>query len=240
MSVRVGVMLPTFRERPDEALEVALEAEGRGIDGVFVYDHLWPMGRPDRPALAPFPMLGAVAARTQTVHLGTLVARIGVVPDEILAGEFTALDHLAPGRVVAGLGTGDHLSFNENRAYGVAVESAGDRRADVTVCARTLLERGITVWIGGTSRRTIAAAEAAGAVPNFWQASPEKVAEQAARTEVTWAGMAGPADTSAELDAAAIAAAGRPVVEAGASWVVFGWPLDLGQLALAADELRSA
>ena len=239
MSVRVGVMLPTFRDTPTEALDAALEAERLGIDGVFVYDHLWPMGQPDRPALAPFPLLGAVAELTRTVHLGTLVARIGIVPDEILAAEFTALAHLAPGRVVAGLGTGDHLSFNENRAYGVTVDPAGDRRADLSACARSLVDRGLTVWVGGLSRRTVEAAEAVGAVPNFWQAGPDRVAEQAARTEVTWAGMAGPASRSAGLDAAAIAAAGRPLVEAGASWVVFGWPLDLGQLASAASALRS-
>jgi alkanesulfonate monooxygenase SsuD/methylene tetrahydromethanopterin reductase-like flavin-dependent oxidoreductase (luciferase family) len=240
VSVRVGVLLPSFRDSPADALEVAIEAERRGIDGVFVYDHLWPMGRPDRPALAPFPLLGAVAARTTTVHLGTLVARIGLVPDETLAAEFGALAALAPGRVVAGLGTGDHLSFNENRAYGVTIEAADERRGDVEGTARALLAQGVTVWVGGRSRPTVEAALAAGAVPNFWQAPPEEVAAQAAQSEVTWAGMAGPADQSAGLAAAAIAAAARPVVEAGASWVVFGWPLDLTELAAAARTLRSS
>ena len=89
--VKVGVLLPTFRANPADAIGIAIEAEQLGIDGVFVYDHLWPMGRPDRPALAPFPMLGAIVAATSSLSVGTLVARVGVVPDETLVAEFAAL-----------------------------------------------------------------------------------------------------------------------------------------------------
>jgi hypothetical protein len=233
-------MLPTFRDTPADAIAIALEAEGLGMDGVFVYDHLWPMGRPDRPALAPFPMLGALAASTSRLSLGTLVARVGVVPDEILVAQFAALQHLAPGRIVAALGTGDRLSFNENRAYGVTLESADDRRTAVGRCARSLLELGITVWIGGLARPTIEVAEAVGAVPNFWQAAPERVAAQAARSEVTWGGMAQLNGVSEDLDAEALLVAARPIVDAGASWLVFGWPIRLPELATAAQALRRA
>ena len=235
---RVGVMLPTFRDSPDDALRIAAEAEELGIDGVFVYDHLWPMGRPDRPALSPFPVLGAIAARSARLWLGTLVARVGVVPDEVLIAEFATLAHLAPGRVVAGLGTGDRLSFNENRAYGVALDSAADRRAEVGECARALLDRGLTVWIGGTSAATVAVAESVGAVPNFWQVPPGRIAAQAIRSEVSWAGMAAPAD-GAGLDASALLVVARPLAEAGATWLVFGWPVALAELAAAARDLRA-
>src|ERR1700728_4195803 len=100
--VKVGVMLPTFRDTPRLALSTATEAEALGIDGVFVYDHLWPMGQPGRPALSPFPVLGAIAGSTTRLAIGTLVARVGVVPDETLVAEFAALSSLAPGRVIGG------------------------------------------------------------------------------------------------------------------------------------------
>ena len=61
--MRTGVVLPTFRDTPDEAFAAAEEAVGAGVDGVFCYDHIWPMGQPHRPALAPFPVLGALATR---------------------------------------------------------------------------------------------------------------------------------------------------------------------------------
>jgi hypothetical protein len=43
--MRIGVILPTFRDTPDEALETAARAEALGLDGVFCYDHVWPMGQ---------------------------------------------------------------------------------------------------------------------------------------------------------------------------------------------------
>ncbi|MHB1853012.1 MAG: LLM class flavin-dependent oxidoreductase, partial [Acidimicrobiales bacterium] len=65
MRVRTGVLLPIFQERADAALDAAERAELAGVDGVFCYDHLWPIGQPGRPALAPFPVLALVAARTR-------------------------------------------------------------------------------------------------------------------------------------------------------------------------------
>ena len=69
------------------------------MDGVFCYDHIWPLGQPERPALAPFPILGALATMLgpsrgpgEGPYLGTLVARVGLVPNAVLAAQFVALD----------------------------------------------------------------------------------------------------------------------------------------------------
>ena len=102
--IRAGVVLPTFRDSPDDAFAAAEAAVAAGIDGLFCYDHLWPMGQPERPALAPFPLLGALAARFGPSgdgagagpYFGTLVARIGLVPDAVLAAEFRALAASGP------------------------------------------------------------------------------------------------------------------------------------------------
>jgi len=238
VTTRVGVMLPTFRHTPADAIAIAMEAERLGLDGVFVYDHLWPMGSPERPALAPFPLLGALAASTSGVSLGPLVARVGIVPDETLVAQFAALHELAPGRVIAALGTGDRLSFDENRAYGLPPESAPERRAAVRRCARTLLDLGVTVWVGGNASATVAIAEEVGAVPNLWQATPERVAAQANRSEVTWAGMARPGGLREDLDADELTAIAGRLARAGASWLVFGWPVRLAELAAAAHLVR--
>jgi len=237
VSVRIGAMLPTFNDTPSEAIALAVEAESVGLDGVFVYDHLWPMGSPERPALAPFPLLGAIAASTSRIALGTLVARVGVVPNPTLTAQFCALDKLGPGRVIAGLGTGDRLSFNENRAYGLPLEPTDERRAAVRDCALALLDRGIRVWVGGNAPATIAIAEETGAVPNLWQATAERVAAQSARSEVTWAGMARPGLAGGNLGADDLIEMAQPLAMAGASWVVFGWPVRFSELARAAAAL---
>lgn len=218
--MRTGFILPTFSDTADAALAVARLAEEAGVDGVFCYDHLWPMGRPDRPAIAPFPLLGAVAVSTDQVAVGTLVARVGLVPDEVLVAEVEALSLLAPGRVVIALGTGDRLSAQENEAYGVPFAAAAHRRASLRRCTRLLRERGVPVWIGGGSPQTVAVAEEEGVAVNLWDVSPELVALQAQRCEVTWAGPApgSPAGVEALMEA---------LNDAGATWVVFGRPLPL-------------
>ena len=67
----------------------------------------------------------------------------------------------------------------------------------------------------------------------MWDAEPALVAERAAGpggVEVTWAGP--PPSASPPL-----AERVRALREAGATWVVFGWPVDVDELAAAAHRL---
>jgi alkanesulfonate monooxygenase SsuD/methylene tetrahydromethanopterin reductase-like flavin-dependent oxidoreductase (luciferase family) len=227
--LRVGVALPTFRD--DElALTVASEAEAAGVDGVFVYDHLWPMGRPDRPALAAFPVLGALAARTERLVLGPLVARVGMVPGPVLEGRFAALVDLAPGRVVAGLGTGDAKSAAEHRAYGVPARSATQRRRSLATLGARLADRGLPVWVGAGASATVELARRAGFTVNLWAAPPAAVADAARAGPVTWGGSLRPGSRAQRRQLAELA-------RAGARWVVATWPVDLAGLVDAAARL---
>jgi alkanesulfonate monooxygenase SsuD/methylene tetrahydromethanopterin reductase-like flavin-dependent oxidoreductase (luciferase family) len=222
--VKTGVILPSFQDTADEALAVARRADELGVDGVFCYDHLWPMGEPGRPALAPFPLLAAITASTARVAVGTLVARVGLVPDAVLLAEVDALSALAPGRVVTALGTGDRLSATENEAYGVPFAPPSERRAALRRCVRALRERGVPVWVGGGANPTVRVAEEEGVAVNLWAAAPELVALQSRRSEVTWAGPAPKSLTAVEALTGELA-------EAGATWAVFGWPVPLEALA---------
>src|SRR5687767_12645108 len=109
------------------AIDTARRAEAAGLDGAFVYDHLFPMGQPERPAVPCFPLLGAIAAETQTIMIGPLVARVGVVPDAVLVNMFSALARIAPGRVIGGVGTGDNKSQKENQLFGLGFGTVGER-----------------------------------------------------------------------------------------------------------------
>ncbi len=235
--MRTGVVLPTFCDTPDEAFAAAEAAVAAGVDGVFCYDHIWPLGQPHRPALAPFPILGALATRLvphgggeEGPFLGTLVARVGLVPNAVLVAQFTALELLAPRRVIAGLGTGDRLSADENRAYGIPFPSAAERRAALVEVAGALAQAGLAVWVaGGTAGRTVEA-RAAGAALTVWDAEPALVAERTSGPdplEVTWAG---PPPTSPPSLYETL----ETLRAVGASWAVFGWPVDVEVLVAAA------
>lgn len=186
--VRIAVTLPQFREDPGPALAAARAAERERLDGVFVFDHLWPIGQPGRPALAAFPLLGALAAVTDRLMIGTLVARVGLVPDALLVHQFESLHRMVEGRLIAGLGTGDHLSRAENEAYRIPYPTATERREQLANCCRGLRERGITTWVGGGSQPTREVAVAEADALNLWDAPAELVAAET-RIPVTWGGM---------------------------------------------------
>ncbi|HEX7459652.1 MAG TPA: LLM class flavin-dependent oxidoreductase [Acidimicrobiales bacterium] len=230
--MKVGVTLPQFRDEADTALSAARRAEALGIDGGFVFDHLWPMGQPGRPALSSGPLLGALAASTSTIRLGTLVARIGLLPDEVLLDVLCGLDALSAGRLVAGIGTGDRLSREENEAFGIPYERAQIRRERLESVATAVAGAGIPVWVGGGRPEMVSVARAAGAAVNVWQVGAERVAPLVAQgVEVTWGGPVG--DTLAEATTALAA-----VAAAGATWAVCAWPDSLEVVAEAADAVR--
>jgi hypothetical protein len=218
--MKLGVLLPTFRDSADDALAFARRAADAGLDGVFAYDHLWPMGTPTRPSLAPFPVLTAVARTNSTLVVGPLVARVGLVGTPHLIEQFTTLHALAPGRVIATLGSGDKLSAAENVAYDVPERNADERRALMAETARALVAT-MPVWFGAGNDTTNGVARAVGAVLNLWNAPPERVVALRVGGPVSWAGPV-PEDLVASLDALA---------EAGATWAVLTPDADIDALA---------
>ena len=197
-----------------------------------MFDHLWPMGQPGRPALSSGPLLGALAAVTSTIHLGTLVARIGLLPDDVLIDVLCGVDALSGGRMVAGIGTGDGLSRAENEAYGIPFESAEVRRARLATVATAVTGAGVPVWIGGSRPEMIALARTTGAAVNVWQVGADRVGPLVDEgVEVTWGGPAG--DTPEE-----VATRLGEVASAGASWAVCAWPDSLEVVAEAAARVR--
>ncbi|MEO7837127.1 MAG: LLM class flavin-dependent oxidoreductase [Acidimicrobiales bacterium] len=216
--MKIGITLPQFRDDAEPAFEVARHAEAAGLDGVFVFDHLWPIGRPDRPALHGPTLLAALAAETERVVLGSLVARVGLVPDAVLIHQFATLHRILGSRLIAGLGTGDHLSRVENDAYRVAFAPAPVRRAAMGDICQRLRSIGVATWVGGRSPATRAVGRAGAGAVNLWEAGVEDVTAEAARQEcdVTWGGQVDLSPGSGTEVAARLAA----LAGAGAAWTV--------------------
>jgi hypothetical protein len=217
--MKLGVLLPTFRYGAEDAFAFAADAIDAGVDGLFAYDHLWPMGSPTRPSLAPFALLAAVARRHDGVVVAPLVARIGLVGTAHLVEQFLTLERVAPSRVICALGSGDKLSAAENAAYDIAVASADERRALMAETARELRDR-MPVWFGAGNDETNRVARGVGATVNLWDASAQRVREMTTTGEVSWAGPA-PADLSTHL---------MSLRDAGATWAVYAPDVDVTAL----------
>jgi alkanesulfonate monooxygenase SsuD/methylene tetrahydromethanopterin reductase-like flavin-dependent oxidoreductase (luciferase family) len=97
-----GYQIPGFRhagagdtEMFDHTIAHARAAEESGFDSVWVMDHFWQLpalGGPDEPILEAYTLLGALAARTQRVRLGTLVTGVTYRNPALLAKIVTTLD----------------------------------------------------------------------------------------------------------------------------------------------------
>jgi alkanesulfonate monooxygenase SsuD/methylene tetrahydromethanopterin reductase-like flavin-dependent oxidoreductase (luciferase family) len=244
--MRVGITLPQFRHEVEPALDVARRAEDAGLDGVFVFDHLWPLGQPLRPALHSLTLLGALAAETGRVTLGPLVARVGLVPDALLVHQLVTLHRMVGDRLIAALGTGDSANKDENQAYGIPFAPVAERLAAVRWCCGRLREAGVRTWVGGRS----AAVRAAAATADGWNAWGTDVVTFTAEAtgvapgrELTWGGQVLVGRTQAQAATKLRAHGDRPglfagtvddlaghlraLAAAGASWAVCA-PLDVG------------
>jgi alkanesulfonate monooxygenase SsuD/methylene tetrahydromethanopterin reductase-like flavin-dependent oxidoreductase (luciferase family) len=238
--MKVGLVAPVFARSPRTALSVAQQADQSGIDGVFSYDHLFPIKSPQRPALSAIPLLAAMAGRTERIRVGTLVSRVTLLPLAVLVDSLVTLDEIADHRAIAGIGTGDSLTASENEAYGMAFPKLAERLRLLTEAARQLRERGVTTWIGGRSRevRAIAAAESDGW--NSWDGPLDELAAFAAANRggaaATWAGPPPPGgDFVGHLSRLA---------EADIEWAIYGppanidWDVFVAKLAGAAKAVR--
>ncbi|GIF03623.1 glucose-6-phosphate dehydrogenase (coenzyme-F420) [Actinoplanes siamensis] len=109
--IRFGYKASAEQFAPAELLKYGILAEELGFDSVFVSDHLQPWRHDGGHAPAALPWLGALAARTERVLLGTsvLTPTFRYHP-AVVAQAFATLGCLAPGRAVLGVGSGESLN----------------------------------------------------------------------------------------------------------------------------------
>jgi len=252
VSARIGLALPSFVEDPEIPLGVARAAEAAGLDGVFVYDHLYRRARDGRrrPALEGVALLGAVADVTSRIMVGALVFRAWLRPAETLGAAVATIARIAPGRVTTAIGAGDSESREENESFGLGFGAKSDRVARLSAAVHAARDHGARVWVGGQAAevRDVAATSADGW--NGWATPVERFEAWAGALrsvavhdpfECTWGGLAVMDDDdeaagakAARLGAApdaivggprTVAAALRAYVEAGADWVIVA-PVD--------------
>lgn len=135
--MKLGVWLPALGPRPETVVPMALVAEERGFDSVWVPDHvLQVIG----PILDPLIVLAVIAGATRRVRLGVNVLVVPYRQPVVLANEIASLDRLATGRLLLGVGAG----WNDAEFAAVGVP-AGERGARTDEALRAMRE----LWRGG-------------------------------------------------------------------------------------------
>ena len=123
----------------------AEEIEQLGFDILFYRDHvLW-----HSPVLDPFTMLGAFAARTTTIKLGTGVLLLPLRNPTLVAKMIGTLDWLSNGRAILGVGVGGEFQ-KEYEACGISLRERGRRAIEGLQVIKALwTDSSATVIVGG-------------------------------------------------------------------------------------------
>jgi F420-dependent oxidoreductase-like protein len=132
---RFGLQIPSFTYDGvgDDTLferiaEIAVAAEESGFDSVWVMDHFYQIamvGPRTDPMLEAYTLLGGLAARTRTAHLGALVTGVTYRNPALLAKEVTTLDIVSSGRAILGIGAA--WNDEEHAGYGFGFPPVSER-----------------------------------------------------------------------------------------------------------------
>lgn len=139
--MQLGIQLPEVERdvRWPEYLALARAAEAAGFDSIWLGDHLLYRGdgRPERGPWEAWTLLAALAAVTERVTLGPLVACAGFHPPGVLAKMAATIDEVSGGRFVLGLGAG--WNRTEFDAFGIPFDRRVSRFEEAFAIVRGLL-----------------------------------------------------------------------------------------------------
>ena len=148
--LKVGVQLPEIeRVAPwRELARMAATAERVGFDSLWVGDHLL-YRYPDEPPKGPWEawtLMGALAAITERMEIGPLVACTSFHNPAMIAKKAATLEEVSGGRLILGLGAG--WNEPEYTAFGLPYDRRVSRFAEAFTIIRRLL-RGEEVTFHG-------------------------------------------------------------------------------------------
>lgn len=145
----IGVQLPEVERRVSwsELRTIALTAERVGFDSVWVGDHLlYRSGNGVRGPWEAWSVMAALAAVTDRVQIGPLVAATSFHSPPMLAKKAATVDEISGGRFILGLGAG--WNRTDYDAFGFPFDHRASRFEEAFTIIRTLLREGAVDFSG--------------------------------------------------------------------------------------------
>ena len=141
--IEVGVTFPA------EELEFLPQVEAMGFDSVWTSEHILFYG----PTLDATVTLGAFAAKTERIKLGTAILLLPLRNPTVVAKAVSTADILSGGRVLLGIGVGGEFP-KEFEATGVPVNERGARTNEAIRVLKKLWSEDHTSFEGRWTRFT--------------------------------------------------------------------------------------
>src|SRR5687767_8407706 len=104
--MKIDIQLSPGADTWPELRDGVLAAEEAGFDTAWVFDHFAGDMLGGSTMLECFTLLGALAAATDRIGLGTLVANVNNRPAGVLAAAAASAQAISGGRLILGLGAG--------------------------------------------------------------------------------------------------------------------------------------
>jgi probable F420-dependent oxidoreductase len=146
-------MWPNPERTPTEVFDLARIGDAEGWHCLWYADHYMPNSGSEDTLPGDvhecWAMLPAIAAVTERIRIGSLVAPTSVHHPAVLANRAATIDQISNGRLVLGIGAG--WQINEHHVYGIDLEDPGDRvsRFDEAIqVIRSLLNNDVTDFHG--------------------------------------------------------------------------------------------
>ena len=230
--MKIGVFINQSRILANDIVDFVQEVEDSNLDGIFIFDHLWPVGQPTKAAHDSVSLASFVLSNTSQLKVGILAMRLTLRGLESSLSSILSLSSLAEERLIVTLGIGDKLSDRENSAFGIEKLSFEQRLIELEKAVELLKTRISELWIGGSSSAINDIALKYNLLVNFWDVPICQI--DGSTTPFTYAAPFVSVSHSKDLNAVEDF---RNLANAGAKWAIVGWPPSIELLGYIKDNL---
>ncbi len=222
-TVKFGLLAPGHIVSFDELHSYIKRAESIGIDGIFFFDHLWPHGHPEKPALDSLIASATVLNNSSTLFSGPIVLRVTARGVESSFSKLATLYKLYNARFLCSIGAGDKKSLPEDSFISATELTFENRIKALTELTERLKPNIPDLWLGGSGPLIQKLAHELDIGLNVWDKDIDFIKSISNAIKISWSG---PFDSLTHSPITFL----KSLVDLNVHWIIIGWPPDFKSL----------